>query len=73
MASKASLRWKALKERAKGAHVCRRCGKPCSRKRELCLDCEKRWTGTRYAKRAAKDGDAMKKRAPGSFESGRKR
>jgi hypothetical protein len=44
-----------------------------SRKRSLCAECESRWTGTHYARQPAKGGDAMLKRLPGSFGTGKSR
>lgn len=54
--------------------ACIRCGRTLSktaakRGRRVCPECEKRWTGTHYARNPVKDGDAMERRLPGSFES----
>jgi hypothetical protein len=63
----------AMSKIARKPRACTRCGQPCSRKRTICAECESRWTGTHYAKQPAKDGDAMLKRLPGSFGTGKKR
>lgn len=44
-----------------------------SRKREICAECEARWTGTHYAKQPVQGGDAMLKRVPGSLGTGKRR
>jgi hypothetical protein len=58
---------------AKGQRYCHRCGKPCGRGKLICQECEARWTGTHYAEEPVVDGDAMLKRLPGSFETGKRR